>query len=122
MKLDEVKTGMIFRCDGGFTCLCENELVVVNQDNKRTGIESLYIRCDDGEHYIDGQVDFDDQETLIGLEYVGSIFEQNEMKLLLDAMNIAYVDDDAPVYDDNPNAVEQLKVLDKKIRDAVRVA
>lgn len=62
MKLSEIKPGDILTADGGFTCLKEGETRIVKTDTK-TG--ELYIQCSATRHYLDGQVD--DQDNIVGL-------------------------------------------------------
>lgn len=52
-ELKSVKAGDILKTDGGFTCMPEGVLRKVQAD----GEGNLYISCDDGEHYLDGQAD-----------------------------------------------------------------
>ena len=58
MTIDEVKVGDKLVCDGGFTCVkggftCVKEgAVVVIQEDKN----GLYFECEEGRHYLDGQV------------------------------------------------------------------
>ena len=54
MKMSEVKPG-----DGGFTCIEPGATLVVGED--------LSVPCAVGKHFLDGQVDFDDGDTLVGL-------------------------------------------------------
>ena len=58
MKLNKVKKGDIIIADGGFTCLQAVEHKVY--DN-----EGLFIECEQGMHFLDGQLD--DDGNLIGL-------------------------------------------------------
>ena len=45
-----VAPGTRLRCDGGFTCMKENSVKVVQQDEK-----GLWVKCSAGQHYLDGQ-------------------------------------------------------------------
>lgn len=47
------------------------------------------------------------------------VITKSECQIVLDAMDIAYADDDAPIFDNNPNAETILKSLDKRFRDIV---
>jgi len=60
MKLDDLSRGDILIADGGFTCLNEGDLCRVHRD-----ADGLYVRCAEGRHYLDGQVD-DDDGDLVG--------------------------------------------------------
>ena len=59
MKLSEVQPGDVLIADGGFTCIKPGAQLVVADD--------LSIPCACGKHFLDGQVDFDDGDTLVGL-------------------------------------------------------
>lgn len=61
VKISQVKVGTVLRTDGGFTCMKENELKVVQEDPKD---HDLYISCDQGQHFLAGQIKDD---YLIGL-------------------------------------------------------
>ena len=69
-RLSAVKVGDTLECDGGFTCLSRGERRVVQNDPAtcppRNG-NGLYIACRDGKHFLDGQLDFDGSDALIGL-------------------------------------------------------
>lgn len=60
-KLSEVKPGDRLIADGGFTCLVNKKSCTVHRD---VISRELFVRCDDGEHYLAGQAD--DGEHLIG--------------------------------------------------------
>ena len=60
MKLSEIKVEDILVFDDGFTCLKHGEKSIVRQDNK-----GLYINCEEGKHYLEGQID--EEDNLIGL-------------------------------------------------------
>ncbi len=59
MKLSDVKPGDVLIADGGFTCIKEGTELIVS--------EKLTVPCSHGEHSLDGQVDFEDSNQLIGL-------------------------------------------------------
>lgn len=63
--LKNLKPGDKVVTDGGFTCMPESVIRTVFADE----IGNLYICCDEGRHYLDGQEDFDDPENkpLVGL-------------------------------------------------------
>ncbi len=58
-KLTEVKPGDILTADAGFTCMSAGPHTVEVDDRGQ-----LYIPCNDGKHFLDGQLNIDD-------EYVG---------------------------------------------------
>ena len=60
-----IKAGDWIKPDGGFDCLREGAVCQVHQDSRREGISGLYVKCDDGRHYLDGQ--FGDNGELIGI-------------------------------------------------------
>jgi hypothetical protein len=60
--IDEVKPGDFLITDGGFTCLPEGSVREVEADARG----NLFIRCAEGEHGLEGQVD-NEQGRLIGL-------------------------------------------------------
>lgn len=62
LNYDEVKAGDALIADGGFTCLAENERVVVGAD--RDG--RLFVPCRCGHHLLDGQRGFDNPDELVG--------------------------------------------------------
>jgi hypothetical protein len=59
-RLEDVKPGDVLIADGGFTCLTENGRCKVREDE-----HGLYVICDEGKHYLDGQLD-DDGTGIIG--------------------------------------------------------
>jgi len=62
VKLSELKVGDSLIADEGFSCLLNGECVTVEKD-----LVNLFVRCSDGKHFLDGQVSFEDHDTLIGL-------------------------------------------------------
>ncbi len=64
---DTCKAGDVLTCDGGFTCMAEGQEVEVHADPDHEGIESLFVPCKDGAHYLVGQLDFDGCGALVGL-------------------------------------------------------
>lgn len=60
MKLADIKIGDCVCLDGGFTCM-KSGLQRVKGDER-----GLYIPCDDGRHYLDGQEDEEGAE-LVGI-------------------------------------------------------
>jgi hypothetical protein len=67
VKYSELKIGMVLRADAGFTCLVDGQLVNVEYDMV---INEYFVRCNDGKHYLKGQLDFNDHDTLVGLELI----------------------------------------------------
>ena len=63
-RLSELCVGAKIVCDGGFTCMKEGDIKTVEFDD---AIGEFWIECDDGRHYLEGQLDDDDLDTLIGL-------------------------------------------------------
>jgi hypothetical protein len=62
LTIDQVQTGQIIYTDNGFTCLSEGPHTVYEDEGGRK-----YIGCEEGRHYLDGQLDFEDGTTLVGL-------------------------------------------------------
>lgn len=52
MKLSDIKAGDMVRVDDGFPCMSEGlKTVAANEGG------DLYVTCDDGKHFLDGQED-----------------------------------------------------------------
>lgn len=62
-KLANVKPGTRLRCDDGFTCMRPDVIKVVETD----AAGQPFIPCDDGKHYLEGQLDFEGGDDLVGL-------------------------------------------------------
>lgn len=62
VKFDDIRPGDVLIPDGGFDCMTAGVPLTVKADG-----DSLFVPCACGQHYLDGQLDFDDQETIIGL-------------------------------------------------------
>jgi len=60
--MKDIKVGNVIIADGGFTCLADGQTCVVRID--RDG--DLYVTCQDGCHYLDGQVD--ENDIIVGFE------------------------------------------------------
>ena len=62
MKFADVKEGDVLIADGGFTCIEDGAKLTVfkHSDN------GLYVLCEEGEHYLDGQIDWVNFEELVG--------------------------------------------------------
>lgn len=61
MKLSEINIGNAIIADGGFTCLRPGPHKVEGDDH------GLFVRCDDGKHYLAGQED-EERGDLVGLQ------------------------------------------------------
>lgn len=59
-KLSDVKAGDRLLTDNGFTCVEQTDVVVKQDEN------GLFFECDDGKHFLDGQVD--GAGNLVGLK------------------------------------------------------
>lgn len=73
MKITDLKPGEIIFADGGFDCLSLNHACEVKRDDspKESWESGLYVDCcgeehGPGRHYLDGQLDWDDHETIVG--------------------------------------------------------
>lgn len=60
-KLSEMKAGDVLIPDDGFTCGIAAAGAEVKEDEK-----GLYVGCDEGKHYLEGQVSEDDNDHLVG--------------------------------------------------------
>ena len=67
-KASQLKAGDEVQIDDGFTCLRANSTHIVFSGNDP---DALYIRCDEGIHWLGGQLAADG-ETLIGVYRIGS--------------------------------------------------
>ena len=67
LLMSEIKPGDKLIADAGFTCLSEDEVVEVKADAKG----ELYIPCEEGEHYLDGQATGDG--ICVGFKRYGGI-------------------------------------------------
>lgn len=67
-KLSELKAGDYIQTDGDFTCRHPWALGMVHVDDDGC----LYITCDKGDHWLDGQLD-DDGDTLVGVYKKGVV-------------------------------------------------
>ena len=54
ININDIHAGDIIQIDGGFTC-CKKGMRVVYKDT-----DGLYFRCSEGRHYLDGQIENDD--------------------------------------------------------------
>jgi len=57
-KVSEVKAGTKLKADGDFTCIKENAVLTVEENDG-----GLFVPCKEGHHYIDGQLDDGDEYT-----------------------------------------------------------
>ncbi len=64
-RLSQLTPGDMVQVDGGFTCMTPWSLKTVWL---RADCE-LYVKCEDGEHVLDGQL-MDDMDSLVGLHLV----------------------------------------------------
>jgi len=64
VKFSDVKEGDVLVADGGFTCIRKGaELTVSSRFS-----DGLFVPCDEGEHYLDGQLNYETGE-LIGFSW-----------------------------------------------------
>ncbi len=61
-NLSHMKVGTRLQADRGFECIEHDAILTVSQDDR-----GFYVPCACGKHYLDGQLDFDDKDSLIGL-------------------------------------------------------
>lgn len=60
-KVTEVQAGDTLEADAGLSCIPAGNKLLVYEDSE----EELYVKCDKGEHYLNGQLSDD------GTHYVG---------------------------------------------------
>ena len=53
MKFIDVNEGDVLFADGGFTCIKKGAQLTVSSRFS----DGLFVPCDEGEHYLDGQID-----------------------------------------------------------------
>lgn len=54
---DELHEGMVLETEEGLGCLAKGSLVAVNINNLDD--KDFYVICENGEHFLDGQLDSD---------------------------------------------------------------
>jgi hypothetical protein len=59
MRLTDIEAGQTVLTDAGFTCMDQGEHVV------KADKQGFYLDCQDGKHYLDGQLD--EQGHLVGI-------------------------------------------------------
>ena len=67
LKLSDIKAGDYLIADEGFTCLHKGDVRIVISDS--VGVQhcaDLYVECSRGKHHLDGQLDYEDQQTIVG--------------------------------------------------------
>lgn len=82
--VENVVEGSVVEADDGFTCIAAGKRLMVKKDS--TGF--LYVECDGGEqeethpvhdepkhHYIDGQIDEEDEFAYVGLTLIEQVPE-----------------------------------------------
>jgi len=58
----EVKKGTKLEVDEDFTCIDNKTVVVVKEDEL-----GLFFECEEGHHYLDGQIDINTDSFYVGL-------------------------------------------------------
>ena len=58
-----LKAGDYVKVDSGFDCIPDGSVRAVEKDEEGR----LFIACDEGRHYLDGQLDFDGCGAYVGL-------------------------------------------------------
>lgn len=78
-KLSDLKPGDYLEADGDFTCIANGKFVeVIDGTNflakflnwwngDKPSKYHFYVHCDDGRHYLDGQLSDKDHDHLVGL-------------------------------------------------------
>jgi hypothetical protein len=59
-NIRNLRAGSCLCADGGFTCIKEGAILEVQAEAD----ESLFVPCDDGKHFLDGQIDDDGGEVV----------------------------------------------------------
>ncbi len=62
VRLSDLKPGDRIEIDDGFTCADAGTVDVCADTNGE-----LYFACEDGRHYLEGQLDFDGSDVLVGI-------------------------------------------------------
>jgi hypothetical protein len=62
-KLSALEVGASLVADNGFDCIRAWSRVDVQKDERG----ELYVACKCGQHFLEGQLDHDDQDTIVGL-------------------------------------------------------
>jgi hypothetical protein len=63
VKLSAISVGEVLVADNGFDCIESWSSASVEKDNRG----ELFIACKCGQHFLEGQLDLDDNDTLVGL-------------------------------------------------------
>lgn len=69
VKIADVQPGDVLIADDGFDCLHNGQECEVFMDPEYEGVASLYVKCSQGEHYLEGQIGYGDDDH--GDEFVG---------------------------------------------------
>lgn len=64
-KLSELEDGHLVEVDDGFTCIDPGDKRIVKFDSGKQVL--AYIQCKDGKHFLTGQLDDSDQDSLVGV-------------------------------------------------------
>jgi len=66
-RMSDLKEGDEVTVDGDFTCMLPWSQAEVLGDE-----DGLYILCEEGQHYLQGQLDYQDDDSLVGI-YKGEV-------------------------------------------------
>jgi hypothetical protein len=61
VNMKDVKSDDVLIADNGFTCVKPGPVKICEDEH------GLFFSCECGKHYIDGQLDFDGSDQLVGL-------------------------------------------------------
>jgi hypothetical protein len=107
-RLSETKAGDMVVPDDDFGCIRGGAAVEV-----KAGEHGLYVDCEEGPHYLEGQDDGDDH--LIGMyrpDATATVtLTHRQLRLIHDAIDVAFADDDAPIYEDHEDGFEAVGEL-----------
>ena len=67
LTFKQAKPGTLVQVDGDFTCIRKGARRTIKQDTTVPKWQRLWIHCDCGRHYLDGQADFDKGQFYVGI-------------------------------------------------------
>lgn len=68
MQLKDLKEGDIIVSDSTFPCLQEGKYKVFRDNSKAfpEDFSRLYVKCEEGKHFLDGTIDLENDNQLMG--------------------------------------------------------
>ena len=113
-KLDDIKAGDWLKADRGFTCLKEDQVVLVHADE-----DGLFVPCADGRHYLDGQAGADGEcvgltraECPHDMRWTVTVFHRSGCNLLAVAHAIEELGDLGEIIEGGPdwNTIDRIEI------------